>query len=160
MLGIARHTDYAARIILHLACLEDGARVPIAEIAARRLLPAAFVRRVVVQLANAGLLHTVRGAGGGVQLGRPAAEISLLDLVRAMEGDVALNRCVATPQSCPLASTCPVQRAWTGATQRLEEYLDGVRFDVLANALETGVTKQGYPRAERVRATRATRRKA
>ena len=160
MLGIARHTDYAARIILHLACLEGGARVPIAEIAARRLLPGAFVRRVVVRLASAGLLRTVRGAGGGVQLARPAAEISLLDLVRAMEGGVALNRCVAAPQACPLASTCPVQRAWTGATRHLEDYLDTVRFDVLANALETGVAKQGYPRAQRVRAARATHRKA
>lgn len=160
MLGIGRHTDYAARIVLHLASLEEGAQVAAAEIASRRLLPAAFVRRIVGKLAAAGILRTTRGAGGGVSLARPAAEISLLDIVEAMEGGLVLNACVDTPSACPLAASCPVQRAWTDATRQLAETLGDVRFDRLARPISksaTGaagapapgrcVTKARHPRA-------------
>jgi Rrf2 family protein len=130
--GIGRHTDYAARIVLHLAGLPEGARVPMRKIADERLLPPSFVRRIVAQLAGSGILRTVRGMGGGVGLARPASEISLLDVVRAMEGGIVLNRCVDDPPQCPLSTSCPVQLAWTGATRAVENYLAATRFDQLA----------------------------
>lgn len=145
-MGIARQTDYAARVVLHLTCLSPGARTTIAEIATKRLMPAPFVRRVVGKLVSAGILASCRGMGGGVSLARLAAEISLLEVVTAMEGGVTLNRCVDEPQSCPLAVACPVQVAWTEATRRLQESLAAVRFDQLATALERGVTEKGYRR--------------
>ena len=119
MIGIGRHTDYAARIVLHLASLEEGTKLTAAEIAARRLLPPAFVRRIIGKLAEAGILLTSRGAGGGVTLARPAREISLLDVVVAMEGGLVLNACVDTPSACPLATACPVNSAWREATGTL-----------------------------------------
>lgn len=128
MQGILRHTDYAARVVFHLASLGPDARVQVKDIADRRLMPAPFVRRVIARLAASGILRTVRGSGGGVRLARPAAEITLLDVVRAMEGVIVLNRCVADPGACPLSETCPVQRAWCEATRRLEEHLEGVTF--------------------------------
>ena len=145
MQGIGRQTDYACRIVLHLACLDEGTRVPIAEIAAQRLLPPPFVRRIVGRLANAGILATARGMGGGIRLARPASEISLLDVVRVMEGGIVLNRCVDTPQSCPLTGTCPVHRAWGGATRLLEGHLASIRFDQLTGDLEEGVVDDGHP---------------
>jgi Rrf2 family protein len=145
MLGIARHTDYAARLVLHLAALGEDGRATLKEIAAKRLLPEPFVRRVVGRLATAGIVRTVRGAGGGVRLARPAHEISLLDVVRAMEGGVVLNRCVDSPAACPLSSACPVNRAWTDATRQLEGSLAGVRFSDLATRLESHVAHHGYP---------------
>lgn len=134
MQGILRHTDYAARVVFHLASLGDDARVQVKDIADRRLMPAPFVRRVVARLAAAGILRTVRGSGGGVRLGRPAAGISLLDVVRAMEGGIVLNRCVSDPGACPFSDACPVQRAWCDATRRLEEQLGGVTFADLSAA--------------------------
>ena len=123
MLGIGRHTDYAARIVLHLACLPEGTQVTAGEIARKRLLPPSFIRRIVGRLAAAGIVRTARGAGGGVALARQPGEISLLDVVAAMEGGITLNACVDTPRSCPLAEACPVQRAWTGVTRALEAEL-------------------------------------
>lgn len=128
MQGILRHTDYAARVVFHLASLGPDARVQVKDIADRRLMPAPFVRRVVARLAAAGILRTARGSGGGVRLARPAREISLLDVVRAMEGGIVLNRCVSEPGACPLSDSCPVQRAWCEATRRIEEHLGGVTF--------------------------------
>ena len=140
MQGIGRQTDYASRIVLHLACLREGAQVPMKEIAAKRLLPPAFIRRIVARLASAGILSTSRGAGGGIRLARPASEISLLDVVRVFEGGIVLNRCVDDPQPCPLTESCPVQRAWTSATRQVESYLASVRFDRLAARAEKLVT--------------------
>lgn len=133
MQGILRHTDYAARVVFHLASLGNDARVQVKDIAEQRLMPAPFVRRVVARLAAAGILRTVRGSGGGVRLGRPAAEISLLDVARAMEGGIVLNRCVSEPGACPFSDACPVQRAWCDATRRLEEHLGGVTFAKLSD---------------------------
>jgi len=137
MQGIGRQTDYASRILLHLACLGENAQVQVKEIAAERLLPPAYVRRIVARLARAGLLSTSRGAGGGVRLARPASEISMLDVVRVFEGGIVLNRCVDDPQTCPLTEDCPVHRSWTSATRQAESYLDAVRFDRLAAQAKT-----------------------
>ena len=144
MRGIGRQSDYAARIVLHLACLGDDIQIPTKEIAAKRLLPPPFVRRIVARLAGAGILRTMRGAGGGIRLARPASEISLLDVVRAIEGGVVLNRCVDEPSACPLTEACPVQRAWAGATRQLESYLAAVRFDQLTTRSEKLLAEVGY----------------
>jgi Rrf2 family protein len=120
------------RTVLHLATLEEGASVQVREVAAQRLLPLSFVRRIVARLGAAGLLETTRGQGGGIRLARPAAEISMLDVVEAMEGEISLNPCVAEPHTCPLAEGCPAQRAWAGASTLLERHLASIRFDALA----------------------------
>ncbi len=132
MLGIRRETDYAVRTVLHLSSLGPEAAVQVREVAAQRLLPLSFVRRIVARLAAAGLLRTTRGMGGGIRLARPASEISMLDVVRAMEGSLTLNPCVEAPHTCPLSAGCPAQRAWTEATSVLENHLASVRFDALA----------------------------
>lgn len=133
MLGISRQTDYAARVVLHLACLEPGARVPIADIARHRMLPLEFVRRIVADLVKAGILRTSRGSGGGVSLAKPAEATTLGEVVHAMEGGVALNHCVSDRRVCPLMGGCPVQSIWTEATQVLEAYLASVSFATLAS---------------------------
>jgi Rrf2 family protein len=132
MLSIGRHTDYAARLVLHLAALGDNMQVTIREVARDRLLPIPFVRRLISELTRANILTAVRGAGGGIRLARPAAEISLLDVVEAMEGGVALNRCVHDATACPLIGRCPIHCAWNTVNQQLKESLSSVRFDTLA----------------------------
>ena len=136
MIGISRQTDYAARLVLHLAVLEEGTQVSIPEISRLRLLPVAFVRRLVGSLVKAGVLLTARGSGGGIRLGRPAAEISLLDVVNAVEGGIVLNQCLDGKHICPLSTGCPVQAAWSAATRALEMHLATVRFDALAQDSE------------------------
>jgi Rrf2 family protein len=155
MLSIGRHTDYAARLILHLAALGDDVQVTIREVAAERLLPMPFVRRLISQLTKAKILTATRGAHGGIRLARPAAEISLLDIVEAMEGGVALNRCVDDAKACPLAGRCPIHCIWIGVNRQLKDSLSAVRFDALARTpqhitahlkLHTSAAKRAAPR--------------
>lgn len=132
MLGISRQTDYAVRVVLHLACLEEGATVSIAEISESRSLPVPFVRRLIRPLVARGILASSRGTSGGLRLGRKPSELSLLDVVEAIEGNLALNHCVDDQKGCPLAESCPVHSVWDGATRVLARHLGDVRFDSLA----------------------------
>lgn len=132
MLGIKRETDYAVRTVLHLASLPAGAQVQVKDVAAQKLLPLSFVRRIVARLGAAGLLMTTRGLKGGIALARPASEISLLDVVLAMDDPVTLNQCLDPNHTCPLSAACPAHVAWGEATEILETHLASVRFDALA----------------------------
>jgi Rrf2 family protein len=132
MLQIARHTDYAARIVLHLACLGEGAQASIAEIADQRQLPEFFVRRLIGRLVKGGILTSTRGSSGGIRLARPASAITLLDLVRVMEGPIALNHCLESGHACPFSGSCPVQSVWAEATRALESALAASTFETLA----------------------------
>jgi Rrf2 family protein len=132
MLTISRQTDYACRVILHLAMLPSGSRVTAREIAARRIIPRALVRRIITRLGKAKLIRTIRGMGGGIVLARPANEISLLDVTLAMEGAIALNACVTNPHKCPLMKACTVHQVWMSAHDRLFRQLSRAKFDKLA----------------------------
>lgn len=133
MMRIARHTDYAARLLLHLTSLGEGASASISEIAEQRLLPVPFIRRMVARLVSAGILKTTRGKNGGISLGRPASAITLADVVVAMEGPIALNDCVHQPGACPFMQSCPVQKAWVDVSSVLADHLSSITFAALAN---------------------------
>lgn len=132
MLGIKRETDYAVRTVLHLASLGERETVQVRDVAEQKILPLSFVRRIVARLSAAGIVATTRGMGGGIQLGRPSSEISLLDVCKAMGDDISLNRCLDEVHSCPFADSCAAQNAWASATALLEEHLASVTFEALA----------------------------
>jgi Rrf2 family protein len=136
---ISRRTDYGVRVILDLANLQDGERASTQEIAERQSIPAPFLAKIVSQLSTSGLVETYRGAGGGVVLARPASEISLLDVIEALDGPIRLNRCVIEPDTCPREERCPVHDVWVAAQRDLTEALTSVTFDSLV--------KQGRDRA-------------
>jgi Rrf2 family protein len=132
VLSISRQTDYACRVILHLAMLPPGERVTAQDVAKRRLIPPGLVRRVITQLANAGLVTTARGSNGGLSLARAASEISVLDVVQVMEGPLALNTCAVNPQACPMTQVCSVHQVWVEARTALMTQLGQSTFDKLA----------------------------
>jgi Rrf2 family protein len=134
MNGISRQADYAARIVLHLACLPEGSKVSIREISAHRHLPVPFVRRLVAVLVEKGILRTFRGSAGGVRLARPAAAITLLDVVRAMQGPISLSPYLERESACPISEACPVNLAWGSANQALEAHFASIQFKDLAEA--------------------------
>lgn len=133
MLIINRQTDYAMRVILHLAMQPPGTRLSARELGRRRVIPSAIVRRVVTQLAGIGLLRSVRGKGGGISLARPAAQITIMDVLQAMEGPLVVNLCVVNPQECPLMPRCPLHETWVELQQSLLGWLGGITFEQLAH---------------------------
>ena len=130
---ISRRTDYGVRVILDLASQPASVRASTQEIAERQHIPSPFLAKIVSQLSLAGLVTTYRGAGGGVTLAREASEISLLEVIEALEGPVQLNRCLIEPDACPSNSHCPVHDIWAKAQGELISLLEVTTFDELAN---------------------------
>ena len=157
MFAVSRFADYAARVVLHLACQVEGTRVSIPELASARGLPVPFLRRVVSRLAEEGILRSVRGPNGGISLARPPAEISLGDVLLAAEGPSCPSPCLEAPQGCPFASGCPVRDVWAEADRVLHNHLASVRFSELAEAEGHRAAHRRTPPARRTTGNRPPR---
>ncbi len=133
---ISRRTDYGVRVILHLSALPPSARASTQEIAVRQGIPTPFLAKIVSQLSLAGLVTTYRGAGGGVALSRSPAEITLLQVIEALEGPIRLNRCLVRPNVCPKNGDCAVHRILALVQTELSGLLSVSTFDQLAARTE------------------------
>ena len=110
---LSNMADYAVVTMAAAARHCGGTRTSSAALAAETGLPAATVQKLVSKLSAAGLLRASRGSGGGLKLARPAAAISLADIVEAVEGPIALTACVETGRhDCGLEQACAVRPHW------------------------------------------------
>lgn len=132
MLRVKRQTDYAIRVVLALAKQPQGTRLSSASIGREMLIPAAFLSRIVAQLAQAGLVQTFPGRDGGLQLSRPAEKISLKAVLEAIEGRLLLSECMLGEQACPFEAGCPVRGRWNRLQQVILDELDHTTFADLA----------------------------
>jgi Rrf2 family protein len=102
-------------------------------LAAETGLPLPTVQKLVSRLSAAGLLASVRGAGGGIKLARPAAAITLADIVEAVEGPIALAACSEHGRhDCTLESACTLRPHWPMVNEALRGALAGIALTQLA----------------------------
>lgn len=87
---ITARVEYASMAVFELALRGRSRRVQARELAESQQIPLKFLEQILIQLKNAGLVKSVRGAAGGYNLSKPAAQISLLQVVEAVEGEVSL----------------------------------------------------------------------
>ena len=127
--------DYAVVTMAAAARHCGGVRVNAAQLAEETGLPAPTVQKLVSRLTSAGLLRSSRGIGGGLKLARPAAAISLADIVEAVEGPIALTACVDQGKhDCGLEETCQVRPHWGVVNAAMRGALAGVPLTQLAEA--------------------------
>ena len=91
---ITRQADYATRAVLCLARNGKGERMSTSRVAREQKIPPAFLAKIISQLSVAGVLHTSRGAHGGITLAREPEQITLLEVIEAIDGPIQLNMCV------------------------------------------------------------------
>jgi len=129
---ITRQADYAVRAVLYLARNGDQ-RTATSMIAEKQRIPPSFLAKIVSQLSIAGLLHTSRGARGGVSLARAPQEITLLEVIEAIDGPIQLNECVGDTGACSFDDDCPLRPVWCDAQEQLVNKLKGTNFaDMIA----------------------------
>ena len=105
--------DYAVVTMSAAARHCGGSRVSAGQLAEETGLPVPTVQKLVSRLTAAGLLRSSRGVGGGLKLARPAAAITLADIIEAVEGPIALTPCVDTGRhDCALDADCTVKPHW------------------------------------------------
>jgi Rrf2 family transcriptional regulator, cysteine metabolism repressor len=126
--------EYGVRVMVELARRSGGDPVPLAEIAAHDGLPLAYLEHLVARLRKAGLVDSRRGSRGGYMLARPAAEITMAEVVQALEGSIAPIECISEAADgsivCSRESSadhvCPTKLLWTR-----------VRFSIVSTLRET-----------------------
>ena len=101
--------DYAVVLMTAAARRDAGERLSATELAGETGVPLPTAQKLMGQLAGAGLLSSARGAGGGFALSRPATEISLADIVEAVEGPIAMTVCSDGRRDCALDAHCRVK---------------------------------------------------
>lgn len=131
---ITRQADYALRAMIYLANLEPNRRAATSQIADEQRIPPSFLAKIISQLSIAGLIHTSRGARGGVSLARMPEEVSILEVVEAIDGPIALNACTENPSTCPFGEDCPLRPLWCDTQAEL---VDRLRKTTFANFLST-----------------------
>jgi Rrf2 family protein len=130
---ITRQADYAIRAVRYLSKQGSSQRVATSTVAREMKIPPSFLAKIISQLSIAGLLHTSRGARGGVSLAREPHDISILDVVEAIDGPILLNECVGTNKPCTFEEECLVHPIWLEVQETLVNRLRETRFDVLYN---------------------------
>jgi Rrf2 family protein len=120
---ISQRLDYALRALVLLATAAPGRHVAAGDLADRLGMPRRFVEQQVTALARAGVVECRRGASGGCSLARPAADITVREVVEALQGDV-----LDIPQQNDSASA----EMWAGAQQAIAEFLGSATLEQLA----------------------------
>jgi Rrf2 family protein len=128
---ITRQADYAVRAVLHLARINGNQRAATSQVAQEQRIPPSFLAKIISQLSIAGLLHTSRGARGGVTLAREAKDITLLEVIEAIDGPIMLNECVGDGSTCTFDEDCPLRPVWCEAQNELVTRLKSTNFHQL-----------------------------
>lgn len=138
MFSVPTRTQYGIRALVHLARAEESARAlegpdagaegfssvaTSAEIARAEAISPKYLEGIMTQLKAAGIVIAERGKGGGFRLARPAAEICMLDVVKALEGEVRPVDCVENSSCCAQGSACLPRRFWIGLKGAIDDYL-------------------------------------
>lgn len=127
---ITRQTDYAIRCILYLSQYPNEVKV-VDEIARARSIPKVFLSKIMQKLSKAGIVRSYRGVKGGFELAKKPRNISLLDVIEAIEGPVAMNICAIDKKLCNLSNACSVHPVWVKLREETERRLRRYNFETL-----------------------------
>jgi Rrf2 family iron-sulfur cluster assembly transcriptional regulator len=135
-------TRYGLRAMVELAQWNSDTPLMVRKIAEDQEVSKKYLDSIFSGLKLAGLVRATRGAAGGFTLARPATEITLLDIVRALEGDLFPVDCCLNPDTCHRAERCASREVW----QRVGETLEGTLAEVTLAGLSKRQSELGDPR--------------
>lgn len=135
---LTRGADYGTRGMLYLAKLPPSSVVLVSDIASAEGLPESYLAKIFQDLAKEGIVRSHRGAKGGFSLARPTNEITLRQIIEAIEGPIALNRCLAPWEGCERVDTCSVYPVLAKAQAELIATLDATTLSDLVRTPVSG----------------------
>lgn len=140
---------YGLRALLDLAQYSQIEPVSISSIAAREGISERYLEQLMALLKKAGLVKSIRGAGGGYVLAKEAKDISVGDILRALEGNIEPVECPAfhETEGCNAAGGCVTKYVWKKINESINQTVDEMRLDTLL--LENGELKAGYEKKQK-----------
>lgn len=117
---------YAIRLMLDIAENSRNGNVSLKDVSKRQEISLKYLEQIVNMLSKSGLVRAQRGSQGGYKLQKPAEDITIGDILRVTEGDIAPVACLETEKNtCSRAAICPTLSFWEGLYKVVNEYLDG-----------------------------------
>lgn len=126
MLKLSRQTDYGILLLTAIAANADGASSSARELAEMTHLPLPMVGKILKMLSRGGILSSQRGIKGGYSLARRSEAITLVDIIVALEGPIALTECSEPSGECGLEESCPVQVNWVSINRMIRDALESI----------------------------------
>jgi Rrf2 family protein len=136
VMKVSTRGDYAARALLSLALHSSDRPTSVKEIAERTNLPQPYLEQILLAVKGAGLVRSKRGVGGGYVLARPPEQITLAEIVAAVDGPIA----TLLDEHDHCEGHCVLQEVWVGVSDEMRRLLDGFTLaDLVAR------TRVGHP---------------
>ncbi|MDY4833999.1 MAG: Rrf2 family transcriptional regulator [Frisingicoccus sp.] len=132
---------YGLRAAVALAMYAKDEPVSISTIAAREELSESYLEQLFAKLKKAGLVHSIRGTNGGYQLSRPAEDISVGDVLRALEGNMVIVDCPDSESQCAKYSSCVTKYVWKRINNSINDTMDAITLEELVLNSD-GMTEQ------------------
>jgi Rrf2 family protein len=130
---VSAKSDYALRALIEMASREDGRAVSAEELGRRQEIPHGFLQAILADLRRAGVVMSQRGQSGGWRMGRPAAEVSVADVIRAVDGPL-VSVYGLRPEAVTYNETADVlQHVWIAARHSLRDVFEQVSIQQLAD---------------------------
>lgn len=129
---ITRQADYAVRVVLYHSGRPLNSVVTVDEVSRIKRIPRSFAAKIYQRLCKAGITKSLRGASGGYVLAQRPEDISLLEVVEAIDGDLDINLCVVDQQVCSMSDTCAVHPVWVDIRKDIVRKMEEIQFSYLA----------------------------
>jgi Rrf2 family protein len=129
---ITREGDYGIRSVLYLARQPFKKISYVNEISEEYKIPRSFLAKILQKLVKAKIVRSYRGVKGGFSLAKQARDISVLEVMEAIEGKMYVNICVADKKKCSFSKHCPTHSVWVAAQAKFAEVLKKANFEDLA----------------------------
>jgi FeS assembly SUF system regulator len=145
MIRITRETDYGIVLLSFMAVMPPEEVVTARDLAARACLTLPMASKILKALARAGLLVSHRGAKGGYGLARRPEEISVADVIAALEGPIGMTECASEAGNCEQEPVCPARRGWRRVSRQMREFLERIPLSDLMYSEQTPLLQLAGP---------------
>jgi len=128
---LSNRTGYA---VLALACMIDHKQdwVKVEDIVKRANIPQPYLHKILHALGKSGFIQTKRGYRGGMSLSRPSTQITLFDIVEAVQGEERMDRCLLGFSECSDEKSCPVHEFWKEEKENIKARMKQITLDQVA----------------------------
>ncbi|NQV49955.1 MAG: Rrf2 family transcriptional regulator [Candidatus Marinimicrobia bacterium] len=134
MIRLTKAGEYGLRAVRYLVENIDQERISIGDISINKKIPEPFLRKLFKPLVQQGIINSTRGVSGGVRLARNPKDITVLEVVEALEGPLALNECLLDDSACEFLSECGMHDVWEEAQAAMAKVLRSRNLSDLAKS--------------------------
>ena len=128
---LSTRARYGTRALLDLAIHYNNEPVQLKDIAHRQEISLNYLEQIIAPLIRAGIVRSIRGARGGVQLAKQTREVKLSDVMRILEGSISPVECLENPKSCSRSRYCATYDIWSEMKQAMDSVLESTTLQDL-----------------------------